>query len=348
MKSIVVPFLTLINLPHINALCLIAVLAYLAAERTAHAQVFHRSPPTTLPITADALADDDKPDARLAGPWHLSLDDGNDVYGYDEFDYREECPTCEPAWTWKLLPDSLIFQSYMAGAREPRISSFWAYEKDDGWIWDIALGGRVGLLRYGSLDETWPEGWQLDIEGAAFPRLDLEENRDMVATDFRFGVPFTYGIGPYQTKLAYYHLSSHIGDEFLEKNAFTRVNFSRDVIVWGHSLYVTDDVRIYGEVGWAFYVSGGTKPFEFQFGVDYSPRCPAGFRGAPFVAVNAHLREEVHFGGNLVVQAGWQWRGWTNTRVIRAGLEYFNGKSDQYEFFDASEQKVGVGLWFDY
>ena len=33
---------------------------------------------------------------------------------------------------------------------------------------------HVGLLRYGAPGAANPEGWQLDIEGAAFPRLTLD------------------------------------------------------------------------------------------------------------------------------------------------------------------------------
>ena len=83
---------------------------------------------------------------------------------------------------------------------------------------------------------------------------------EIVATDFRIGVPLTYGVGRYQTKLAYYHLSSHLGDEFMLRNPGTpRINYSREVIVWGHSWYGTDSLRLYGEVGWAFHVDGGSS-----------------------------------------------------------------------------------------
>jgi hypothetical protein len=67
----------------------------------------------------------------------------------------------------------------------------------------------------------------------------------------------------------------------------------------------------------------------------------------PFVAVNGHLREELNYSGNLVVQTGYQWRGETN-HLFRAGLHYYTGKSDQYEFFRQYEDKVGLGLWYDF
>ncbi len=95
----------------------------------------------------------------------------------------------EEAWTWQLLPDGLLYKSYLAGGREPRFASQWINEKNTGWLWDVTLGGRVGILRYGTTNSPWPEGWQLDIEGAAFPRLNLDQARDLDAVDFRFGIP---------------------------------------------------------------------------------------------------------------------------------------------------------------
>jgi len=258
----------------------------------------------------------------------------------------EECDCCQ--WTSQLLPDGLIYRSYLAGAKEPRLASYWAYEDDQGWIWDITLGGRVGLWRYGTTDDVRPEGWQLDVEGAALPRLDPEQERDLVSADFRAGVPLTYGVGAWQTKVAYYHLSSHLGDEYMLRNVGARrVNYSRDVLVIGQSYYLNDDVRLYGEAGWAFY-SDVSEPWEFQFGLDYSPLCNWNFRGSPFAALNVHLRQEVDFSGNFVAQAGWQWRDRHSGHLFRAGLEYFDGKSDQFEFFDQNEKKVGLALWYDY
>jgi hypothetical protein len=258
----------------------------------------------------------------------------------------EDC--CDSSWDWQLLPDGLIYRSYLAGFKEPRLHSLWAHEEDVGEVWDIALGGRVGIVRYGDQNNAMPDGWQLDLEGAAFPRLDLDEDRDLVSADFRAGVPITYGEGPLRTKLAYYHLSSHLGDEFLLKNpTVARLNYSRDVIVLGQSYYLDVDWRVYGEAGWAFYSDVGGE-WEFQFGLDYSPIADRGFRGSPFAAINGHLREEVSFGGNLVAQFGWQWRQAASGHLLRIGVEYYNGKSDQFEFFDRYENKVGLAVWYDY
>ena len=113
--------------------------------------------------------------------------------------------SCPQPWCLQIAPDGLIYRSYLAGAKEPRFASQWVHDAStDGWLWDVTLGGRVGILRYGTACPDHPEGWQLDIEGAAFPQLDLDNSRDLVACDYRFGIPLTYGRGRYQTKLAYY------------------------------------------------------------------------------------------------------------------------------------------------
>ena len=254
----------------------------------------------------------------------------------------------EEPWTLQLLPDGLIYRSYLAGAKESRIGCSVVHEHRLGWMWDISLGGRAGILRWGNEDTDRPEGWQIDIEGAGQPRLDFENRRDLTAVDFRFGVPLTYGRGRYQTKFAYYHLSSHLGDEFMVRNAtLTRRNYARDVLVWGHSFFLTDDVRLYAEAGWAFYALDGSEPWEFQFGIDYSPVRPHCPGGSPFFAINGHLRQELDFGGNLVVQTGWQWRG-DSGHLFRLGMQYFSGMSEQFEFYDQFEDKLGFGIWYDY
>lgn len=252
-------------------------------------------------------------------------------------------------WSTQVLPEGLIYRSYMAGVRESRFAAVFNHEKDWGWMWDVALGGRAGIFRYGTEGPNRPQGIQIDLEGAAFPRLDLDHQMDVLATDYRFGVPLTIGVGRYQTKIAFYHISSHLGDEFMLRfPEVDRINYSRNAAVWGHSYFLADDLRLYAEVAFSAGIDGGAEPWEFQFGIDYSPvDYVASVHGAPFVAINTHLREEVDFGGNLVVQTGWQWRGTTGS-LFRLGMQYFNGKSEQYEFYRKSEDKVGLGIWYDF
>lgn len=255
----------------------------------------------------------------------------------------------EEVWDWHVLPNGVIYPSYLAGVHEPRLASVWLDERTNGSNWDSTLGARVALLRYGTRGGIRPQGLELGVEGAALPRLTLNDDlRDLVATDYRAGVPITYSDGPWQYKLAYYHLSSHLGDEImLADPTLQRINYTRDAILLGVAYHLTPALRLYGEAAYSFRVSDGAEPWEFQFGFDYAPERPTGLAGAPFVAANVHLREEVDFGGNFVFQTGWAWRG-DSTRLFRLGVQYYNGKSPQYEFFDQFEEQFGIGMWLDF
>jgi hypothetical protein len=254
------------------------------------------------------------------------------------------------AWYWQVLPDGLIYRSYQAGAHEPRLSIVAFHEADGRSLWDGTLGGRVGLVRYGTGDGLYPHGWQLDVEAAAIVRLTLDEIRDFETADYRVGIPLTYGIDNWQFKFAVYHLSSHLGDEFAIANPGSlddRINYVRDAVVLGASYYPHPMWRVYSEAAYAVNVDGGAEPWEFQLGTEVSRPGPTGPHGTPFLAMNAHLREEHNFGGDITTQAGWLWRGHEG-QVVRLGVHYFNGKSSQYQTFDDSEQQIGFGMWYDF
>ena len=263
--------------------------------------------------------------------------------------YGEPSLLSEEPWSWQVVPPGLMYKSYLAGNREPRLGSQLVYERNLGWTWDATVGGRAGILRYGTDNDFWPQGWQLDVEGAAFPRLDLEHNEDLTSVDFRGGILSTTRQGPWETKFGFYHISSHLGDEFLIRNypGFTRLNYVRESLVAGVAAYLSPSLRVYSEAGWAFQEDGGAKPWEFQFGADFSPPEPTGPQGAPFLAINGHLRQENDFGGNVTVQTGWQWRG-RSGHLFRVGMQYFNGMSDQGQFYNTFEEQIGFGLWYDY
>lgn len=301
----------------------------LAEQRTQMAAITPAQP------LAQAMANDPATDpGATASPQH---------------DWYFPPPPEDQTLSWQVVPDGLMYNSYLAGVREPRFASVWNYEEDWGWMWDIALGGRVSVLRHGTSRALLPDGWELQLEGAAFPRLDMEHQDDVIAADYRFGIPLAFGFGRYRMKFAFYHLSSHLGDEFMLRfPEVERINFSRNAFVWGHSYYLTDELRLYGEMGWAFDKDGGNEPWEFQFGLDYvSLDAMRNCTGTPFFAINSHLRQELNFGGNLVVQTGWAWPS-RSGNLFRVGMQYYAGKSEQYEFFRKYEEKIGLGVWYDF
>lgn len=252
------------------------------------------------------------------------------------------------SWRWQFLPEGLLYKNYLAGPRESRLGTNFVHQRSGGWTWDPTIGAHFGVLRYGNEDPLQPEGWQVDIEAAAFPRIRLNATHTMVSMDFRFGVPLTWRRGAWEWKFGYYHDCSHLGDEYMvEQHSLERSNYMRDALVLGVAVRPIPLARFYAEGDWAFVDDDGAKPWHFQFGVDVSPAQPNRGLPYPFLAINTRLREEVDYSGGLTVQTGLQWRSEAN-RLLRVGMQYFNGMSDQCQFTHQFEEQIGFGIWYDY
>jgi hypothetical protein len=271
--------------------------------------------------------------------------DGLAAAGATEACSCEDCNT----FHWEYLPRENIYPFYLADTKQSRMAGQWVEGSNDATLLDATLGGRFGILRYvNNTKGPFRRGVQLDFEGSAQVRLDMDNEHDVRSVDFRAGVPLSFSFGRLQTRIGYYHNSSHLGDEFLIKNpGYDRKNYVRDVLLLGAAYWVTDSTRVYGEATWAFY-SDISEPWELIFGIEDAPRKPTGLRGAPFYAVNGRLREEVNFSGAVTIQAGWAWRSSYDTGLLRVGLHYFNGLSNQFSFYQDHEELLGLGLWYDF
>ena len=259
------------------------------------------------------------------------------------------CPS--DAWYWQVLPDGLIYHSYWAGVHEPRLAIVMEQMSHGDSFWDGTLGGRVGVLRYGTAGPIFPQGWELDVEAAAMVRLTFDEIRDFETADYRVGIPLTYGVDNWQFKFAVYHLSSHLGDEFAIAHPGSladRINYVRDALVLGASYYPEPVVRLYSEAGYAFNIDGGAEPWEFQFGTELAAARPD---GPARHAVLCHQRPPARrsrFRRRHQHPSSAGCGADNSGQVMRAGVHYFNGKSSQYQTFDQSEQQIGFGLWYDF
>jgi hypothetical protein len=255
--------------------------------------------------------------------------------------------------TWQVLPTGLLYHSYLAGEKEPRFNAIWLTDQNGKRNWETQVGGRLGILRKGTRGAVLPQGWQLDLEGGAQARVMLDEDSDLEAADFRVGILSTHRRGLWSTKFGYYHLSSHIGDEYLIKNpGFVRLNYVRDAVIMGLSrdILIGDrpDVRVYGEYAYALnheYAS----PMEIQTGTEYSPLIFNGVRGSPYIAVNGHFRQDQNWGqSGFNVVWGWQWRSMETNHRFRIGAQYYDGPSLQWSFVNIKERLIGWGIWMDY
>ena len=145
---------------------------------------------------------------------------------------------------WEVLPDGLLWEPYLAAPHEPRMSMILHQRIDDGYFWDATLGGRVGLLRYGTSQSRGAEGFQWDLEGAVMTRLNLQESEDVESMDYRFGTLITMAYDKWSAKFGYFHISSHVGDEFLVRNpTFERINYVTESLIAAVSYQRSEALR---------------------------------------------------------------------------------------------------------
>lgn len=289
---------------------------------------------------------------------HLRLEGGSEVQPFDDLEplppQREYFDPgintdAYASDTWQIMPSGLLYRSYLAGEKEPRLASVWTNDKNGRTVWENTLGARVGVLRLGSVGAFRPHGFQLDLEGAALARvLPGTESTMLEATDYRVGILGTWAEDQWHIKAGYYHLSSHLGDEFVIANPLvTRFNYVRDSAILGLTYDLTDNWQTYGEIAYAMSAEDGAKPLEFQYGLQYSPLL-FGLRGAPFAAINGHTREDFGYITSVNVQAGWQWRGPVSQKLLRAGFQYYRGPALQYSFPGQHDELIGGGVWIDF
>ena len=176
--------------------------------------------------------------------------------------------------------------------------------------WNIALGGRVGLIRYGTEDRLLPQGFQFDSRSGCFSAAAIERSAGlgggrMTRAGGAFDEP-PRAVGD-QVRLLSPQFAPRRPIHADEPGRVARQFFPQLPRV-GTGLSA-DSRRAAVRRSRLRRVHLGRHP---ALGVSVRrrvhPCSPHGAQGAPFLAVNAHLREEVNFGGGLTVQTGWAWR----------------------------------------
>ena len=157
---------------------------------------------------------------------------------------EEQSIHADPGVDWETtwLPEGFLYSSYLADPRAP-VSGVRLQlpirKKDDPKIENV-LANHMVLVRYAAGDEAF----ELQVEAAAFSRFDISKSLDMDAVDYRFGFPLVYRKGRVAVKLHPWHVTSHLGDEFAEREGRKRIADARNEIAFGIAWDVADERRV--------------------------------------------------------------------------------------------------------
>lgn len=236
-----------------------------------------------------------------------------------------------------FFPDRALLPDLLAGPRDPVTKAELLLVTDnpnrfgDGVEAEVAVGVSLPVLQLrGS-----PGGGRLvaGLEVAAFARFGLQVvERELVATDWVFAAPVVWRRKDHWLRLAYYHTSSHLGDEYSRRFEEEGVNFARDAVETVWYLRLLPALGAYGGARYAVNVHPeDSKRWVLRGGAEV--RGP-GFEGSwqPYVALDVQTEQDNTWEPRWHLQAGTWFARIRGRRALRAALGLLAGPSPLGQF----------------
>jgi len=242
-------------------------------------------------------------------------------------------------WYGIWLPQStILFPTQIANPRQICFSLGTRFhDKISGSIAsEITLGDQFPIYRWANM---WGGDLQLELEGGVFGIFNLHDHDfPLVNTDYYVGVPLTFAKGPWAFRVRAYHISSHVGDEYLLKHRHLhRKNKSFEAIDFSADYSFSNNLRFYGVLG-SILFSDKEMPMKHAY-LEYGfeargPRTEfTQLFGQPFLAVHLRNWQSVHFATDVTYALGYEWGKLNGIgRKIRVFCEYHQGFSPDGQF----------------
>jgi hypothetical protein len=190
------------------------------------------------------------------------------------------------------------------------------------------------------------EGIDFGIEGAVISRFDLSQDWDLDSGDYRWGFPVGYRYGRASGKFHIWHLSSHLGDEYISRTGEKAIRYHKNEMAVGIAYDLLDELRVYGDVGYGIYIGTPNEPWRAEMGAEWVGHMLGPDAPRTFLALDIKWRQETEWDTAVSVQAG-LWLSQeqpTSAAGLRVLVEYYRGKTAQTQFPDEPDHHWAVGF----
>lgn len=255
-----------------------------------------------------------------------------------------------PDWPTGPLPGGTLFRPLIADPRWPHFAASAQRYLDDAQLTNVgavSFGETFTLFR-GSAGAAW---WEVGIQAGVFAVFDLDaESKDLVNADYLVGIPVSWRHGDWSAMFRFFHLSSHLGDEFLLRTQLERVNLSYESVDLRAAYEFGDVVRVYAGGGYLFdQEPASLDPWSIQYGLEFLSPWPSRRTGwRPIAAADLQHREENGWSLDLSLRTGIQIDGVLASRSLQILLEYFKGRSPNGQFYREKLEYFGLGAHFHF
>lgn len=222
-------------------------------------------------------------------------------------------------------------------------------EERSGWIGLVDLGEAFPFHLAGARNATARDGPRPprllgEVAGGAFSRFDLEEHgNEFVEVHFRVGLRLRGRWRGLDARLELHHVSSHLGDEFVERTGRTPVSTSREGVELLVGAEPGPDTRIYGGPGYVLRSTAGLDPATGRLGAEWRPDRPRWGPFRPYASAEAFAWEETGWEPTLSAEAGLAFAGRYRVAVLLGA-----GPTRAEQFLPADERLWGLSFSADF
>lgn len=218
-----------------------------------------------------------------------------------------------------------------------------------GWfnVGSVGFGENFGLLRSPGTREG--DGWQLGVSGAVFALFNLDaDSSDLLNADYYIGFPLSIRRGRFSARIRPFHLSSHLGDEYLLEPQpgppVERINLSYEAVELLGS-WERRGLRVYGGGFRIFHTDTPLEKTRAQAGVEVRGHL-LNWHSARLVAgVDLQAWDETDWDLDLSVKAGLRLRSpYAGPRSILFLLEFYDGHLPHGQFYPLETRYYGFGI----
>jgi hypothetical protein len=256
----------------------------------------------------------------------------------------------------------VLFAPLVADPREMFYSVAWrSYERsiNQDNVVAVSFADLFPIYRFFNVGPLKGGELEIDLQGAMWAIFaPFDKCCPLLNTDYYVGVPITYASGLWSFRLRGYHISCHLGDEFMILNPDVyRRNPSSEFLDFFASYDYRRSFRFYAGLGGALTEDKSFKSSRVfgQFGLEYRPdrfkvySCKNRLYAVPLFAANFSVQDKTNHYINTSCILGYEigkLSGWQHK--IRAYFEYYNGYCFEGQFATCPTEYFAFKLSYGY
>ncbi|MGA8164272.1 MAG: DUF1207 domain-containing protein [Waddliaceae bacterium] len=205
---------------------------------------------------------------------------------------------------------------------------------------------------------------QIDLDGAVWAIFDPDdfsspyESLPLINADYYVGLPLTYAFCKWSFRLRVFHVSSHLGDEYMVNNPnLKRLNPSSETVDFFASYYLTKQIRLFAGVGYIVHQDKSFPCSKFSADAGLEVRlqslgfcnCCHKLAGRPFYAMYFRYKTDFKRHVDATYALGYEIeKCWAYRERWRLFIEYHDGYSFDGQFCNEPTNYFGFRITYGY